>query len=67
MAKDGLNWLVNVVEAEPDFPELSIWAIVPGGLIAGTLVSEKRFDEYGEQMRAGGSVSLEEGSPFSIS
>ena len=49
MAKDGLSRLVNVVEEEPEFPELKIWAVVPGGVIFGTLVSETRFVEFGKE------------------
>ena len=61
MAKDGLSRLVNVVEEEPEFPELKIWAVVPGGVIFGTLVSETRFVEYGKELREGRGVSMEEG------
>ena len=61
MAKDGFGWLVNVVEDEPDFPEVKIWAIVPGGLLFGTLVSETRFAAYGKEMLSEHSIPLEEG------
>jgi hypothetical protein len=61
MAKDGFGWLVNVVEEEPDFPEVKIWAIVPGGLLFGKLVSEKRFAEYGSELKNVEGVTIEEG------
>jgi len=61
MAKDDFGWLVNVVEEEPDFPELKVWLVVPGGLLFGTLVSEKTFSEYGRENQNKSGISLEEG------
>ena len=61
MAKDGFGRLVNMVEEEPDFPDVKIWVIVPGGLLFGTLVSEKVFAEYGREEKSEQSIPLEEG------
>ncbi len=61
MAKDDFGWLVNVVEEEGTFPELKVWAIVPGGLLFGTLVSQQRFFEHRREIETAGGMSLEEG------
>ena len=61
MARDGFDWLVNVIEEEDTFPEFEVWLIVPGGILFGTLVSEKKFCEYSRESTSERSMSMEEG------